>query len=218
MYILIDELEVDVKFEDITPLVPYKPYNTIMGPVGFLPRLECEHSVVSLYHNVSGYIKRNEQLTNINGLGYMEKDYGISMPNWWIWLQAMNAKGQSFMISIANVPYLKMPFTGILGFFKDDNEQQIFASYNGTKVTKYIKEQNKVIITVENKKFKYSLVINYDKLLELKSPVNGKMNRDIMEGIDSNLSLIATNKLNQTFKEYYFNQVSVDIVDLPDIL
>ena len=77
-------LEIIVYFNDIKPLDKKLLRPNIMGPVYYLPKLECLHSLVSMHHFVYGLIKyNNEEIKLNNAIGYMEKDYGTSMPKWW---------------------------------------------------------------------------------------------------------------------------------------
>jgi tocopherol cyclase len=61
----------------------------IMGWFSFVPFMECYHGVVSLNHRISGTLMVNGKAVNFdNGRGYIEKDWGISFPRGWIWLQS----------------------------------------------------------------------------------------------------------------------------------
>ncbi|MPN29068.1 hypothetical protein SDC9_176516 [bioreactor metagenome] len=79
----------------------------IMGWYRFVPFMECYHGVVSLTHNLNGKIYINNEVHNFkDGKGYIEKDWGSSMPSAWIWMQSnhFNENNSSFMLSIANIP------------------------------------------------------------------------------------------------------------------
>ncbi len=63
----------------------------IMGWYSFVPSMECNHGVVTLGHNISGAVNVNEQVTDYSGgTGYIEKDWGTSFPESWLWLQCNN--------------------------------------------------------------------------------------------------------------------------------
>ncbi len=53
------------------------------------PAMECYHGVVSMYHLLSGHLEINGDKVDFSGgKGYIEKDWGRSMPSDWIWIQA----------------------------------------------------------------------------------------------------------------------------------
>jgi hypothetical protein len=63
----------------------------IMGWYRYVPFMECYHGVVSLNHNLSGSInKTGSSYIFEDGVGYIEKDWGKSMPSSWIWIQTNN--------------------------------------------------------------------------------------------------------------------------------
>ena len=111
----------EVRMSEQVPLSAPKILNSgIMGWYRFVPFMQCYHGVVSLTHSLDGNLVKDRKQYNFNnGRGYIEKDWGSSMPSAWIWIQSNNfSKGNSsFMCSIANVPWLGKPFTGFLGFF-----------------------------------------------------------------------------------------------------
>ncbi|KAJ3306111.1 hypothetical protein HDV03_000345 [Kappamyces sp. JEL0829] len=107
-----------VQFSDLVRL-PSSLYSPgIMGPLGYIPVLECYHGVVSVHHRTSGevaFYNRDGSLESrvdvSRGSGYIEKDHGYNFPKSWIWLQTHSFKkpasqGSAFMLSIANVPLL----------------------------------------------------------------------------------------------------------------
>lgn len=59
----------------------------IMGWYRYVPGMECYHGVVSLNHEVNGTLNINHKTLHFDkGKGYIEKDWGISMPKAWIWM------------------------------------------------------------------------------------------------------------------------------------
>src|SRR5208337_1435148 len=97
----------------------------VMGPYYFVPFMECRHGLVSLDHGVDGSFEHDSRRVEMGrpgsddgsrGRGYIEKDWGSSMPSSWIWMQSNNfeSAGDSFMLSIADIPWLGAAFTGFL--------------------------------------------------------------------------------------------------------
>ena len=86
-----------------------KKKQKIMGWYYKVPFMECYHGVVSLNHDLNGEIKVNNRIFSFdNGKGYIEKDWGKSMPSSWIWIQTNNFKNSnsSIMLSVAKIPWL----------------------------------------------------------------------------------------------------------------
>ena len=169
-----------------------KQRQKIMGWYYKVPFMECYHGVVSLNHDLYGEIKTNNRSLRFDGgRGYIEKDWGKSMPSSWIWIQTNSFKNSnsSFMLSIAKIPWLGFSFTGFLGFYYINNEIVRFGTYSKAKVKLGKKEKNNLNLNI----------ILKDKVLEiqtlknssgmLKAPFNGNMNRRISEGIDANLKV-----------------------------
>ena len=60
----------------------------MMGWFSFAPFMECYHGVVSLDHSLKGSLTVNgEEIDFTNGRGYIEKDWGVSFPKGYIWMQ-----------------------------------------------------------------------------------------------------------------------------------
>ena len=169
-----------------------KQRQKIMGWYYKVPFMECYHGLVSLNHDLYGEIKTNNRSFRFDGgRGYIEKDWGKSMPSSWIWVQTNSFKNSnsSFMLSIAKIPWLGFSFTGFLGFYYINNEIVRFGTYSKAKVKLEKYEENSLNINIVLK----------DEILEiqtikkssgmLKAPVNGNMNRRISEGIDADLKV-----------------------------
>lgn len=169
----------------------------IMGWYRFVPFLQCYHGVVSLTHNLQGQIKSAEKEYNFNnGLGYIEKDWGKSMPSAWIWIQSNNFASEktSFMLSLANVPWLGNSFNGFLGFFTTNGITERFGTYSGAKLNLEITQTDTVKISIVNKPYTYEVSISRSNAGILKAPVNGSMDRRIAESIDAKLHLKVLDK------------------------
>jgi tocopherol cyclase len=185
----------------MTHQVKYKSdrlFNTgIMGPYRFVPFMECYHGVVSLTHNLSGkLIIQNEVHDFEGGKGYIEKDWGSSMPSAWIWMQSnhFNDTNSSFMLSIADIPWLGKSFTGFLGFYYQNNKIHHFATYRPTKLQLEIADSNQLKIRIENKKNTFIINAISNNKGMLKAPVEGAMDRRIPESIDAILKITMMDK------------------------
>ena len=169
-----------------------KQRQKIMGWYYKVPFMECYHGVVSLNHDLYGEIKTNNRSFRFDGgRGYIEKDWGKSMPSSWIWIQTNSFKNSnsSFMLSIAKIPWLGFSFTGFLGFYYINNEIVRFGTYSKAKVKLEKQEKNNLNLNIilKDKVLEIQILKNSSGIL--KAPFNGNMNRRILEGIDAELAL-----------------------------
>jgi len=176
-----------------------------MGWYRFVPFMECYHGVVSLNHNLTGTLTKDNETYNFDdGLGYIEKDWGKSMPSAWVWIQtnSFTTEKTSFMLSVADVPWMGSSFTGFLGFFLHDNITYRFGTYTNTELEMETSNSDTVKIIISDKKFTYQIETYRNKSGILKAPTKGAMDRRIAESIDAKLRLTVTNKKgNIIFKD-----------------
>lgn len=162
----------------------------IMGWYRYMPFMECYHGVVSLDHAVNGNIESAEGLFNFsNGRGYIEKDWGTSMPESWIWMQTnhFEQEGNSFMLSIAKIPWIGNSFTGFLGFFLHQGKLYPFATYTGAKIKQIDQKGDFINIKIKARRFILEINALKGEKGSLKAPVSGNMERIIHESIDSEI-------------------------------
>ncbi len=142
-----------------------------------VPFMQCRHSVYSMCHKIGGKIKVNDQLYNFeNGVGYIEGDCGSSFPKKYIWTQCC-FENSSLMLSVADIPFLGIHFTGIIGFVLLDGKEYRIATYLGAK----IKQINKNIVTVKQGNFEFTAKLLKKNAQPLAAPTNGDMCRTIHE-------------------------------------
>ncbi len=160
----------------------------IMGWYRYAPFMECYHGVVSLDHRVNGSIETGNGPVNFSGgRGYIEKDWGTSMPEAWIWAQTNNFPdpGTSFMMSIAKIPWIGKSFTGFLGFFLHRGRLYDFATYTGADVKLMEEKSESILIRINAREFSLNVRAFRGEKGQLKAPVSGTMERVIHESIDS---------------------------------
>jgi hypothetical protein len=164
----------------------------IMGWYRFVPFMECYHGVVSLTHQLSGALTIDStQHEFTGGKGYIEKDWGSSMPSSWIWMQSNHFSDttSSFMLSIADIPWLGKSFTGFLGFFLHDNELYHFSTYRNTELHIEGLDSDGLTIKIENRKNSFLIRVKSNNAGMLKAPIQGAMDRRIAESIDAELKI-----------------------------
>lgn len=165
----------------------------IMGWYSYAPRMECYHGVVSMLHDLSGTIRINQTGYSFEGgKGYIEKDWGRSMPSDWIWIQSNhfeNDPGASFMVSLANIPWMGGHFPGFLSYFRKDDKLYRFATYNRSRVSRIEVKDQEVLVEIQNRKL--TLIVRVYRNISgvLKAPRHGNMDREIQESIVSTMLL-----------------------------
>ena len=149
----------------------------IMGPFSIFPFLECQHSVRSMRHSVSGKIKMNgQEYLFQNALGYWEGDAGRSFPKEYAWTQCSFPDG-SLMLSVADVPVAGFHFLGILGVVLWKGREYRLATYLGARAIQV--RNGRLRIVQGNLELEARLLGAVKR--PLKAPVNGGMTRTIYE-------------------------------------
>ncbi len=177
----------------------------IMGPFKFIPFMQCQHSVYSMCHKINGEIKINHQLYNFeNGIGYIEGDCGRSFPKKYIWTQCC-FDNNSLMLSVADIPFLGIHFTGIIGVLLLDGKEYRIATYLGAK----IKQVNKNTVTVKQGNFEFTAKLLKKKAQPLTAPKNGDMCRTIHESASCEAYFRFCHK-NKVLCEFTTNKASFE--------
>lgn len=179
----------------------------IMGPFSYIPFMECNHAILSMKNDTHGIININDKKIEFyDGIGYIEKDWGISFPKDYIWCQGNSflRSNASFMISLADIPFKLFHFRGFICVLIIEDKEFKFTTYNNAKIVKYIKKDNLINITL--KKDDYYLNIksennNSTKSLKLSAPVKGKMEKDIFESINSIVTVSLRKNNNLIFSD-----------------
>jgi tocopherol cyclase len=164
----------------------------IMGWYSFVPFMECKHGVVSVSHRIDGNLSIDNALVDFSGgKGYIEKDWGKSFPESWIWLQSNNFKNSDacIMMSIAKIPWLGSFFTGFLGFLYFNNTFYPFSTYHKSEVTIFSLADEQLTIGLKSKKFNLKITALLKQSGILLAPKSGKMSRRIKESVDSELTV-----------------------------
>jgi hypothetical protein len=193
----------------------------VMGPFAFVPFMECRHGLVSLDHPVSGSFSANGRPVSLGspekpGRGYIEKDWGSSMPSSWIWTQSNNfaQAGDSFMLSIANIPWLGFSFAGFLCVGRLGGRFLREATYTGARLEHLQIDDSLVSIVIVRGKYSLELEATRSRGGLLRAPVNGSLTRRIAESVDAALKLRWTEK-GKTIFEGQATGVGLELVGDP---
>ena len=162
----------EMRFSRLTPI----KYD-IMGPFKLVPFMECRHSVLSMRHRVDGELIINGESHGFDdALGYIEGDRGYSFPRKYAWTQSFFDDG-SLMLSVADIPFLKLRFTGIICVILWQGKEYRLASYLGAKAEKIADGE----IVISQGSYTFSAKLVEKNAHPLKAPVESSMVRTIHE-------------------------------------
>lgn len=188
----------------------------IMGWYSWVPFMEGYHGVVSANHNISGSISVNSVPVDFNdGKGYIEKDWGTSFPECWIWLQSnsFGKKGVSIFVSIAKIPWFKKYFIGFIAFLFIDGKYYRFATYNRSKLINVNRSGAVLLLELQNKNYRLKATVKTKSGGELIAPVRGNMNRRIKESIDSEVEVELTDNKGSVIFSGESKHAGLEIID-----
>ena len=151
-----------------------------MGPLRYLP-MPCKHKIVSLHHNLTGFINiKGKEINFNNGIGYIEGDFGTSFPSNYAWLQCNDfSRKACIFVSVADISVARLQLRGSIGIIYFGGKEYRLATYLGARII--MCSRNKLIL----KQGKLVLEIQVDSITSRKliAPREGKMTRKIEESI-----------------------------------
>lgn len=186
------EIKAHLKFKNIIPW-PVKLFSPgVMGWYTFIPFMECYHGVLSFNHTIDGYVEVDGEKNDFSsGKGYMEKDWGTSMPSSWIWMQTnhFNEYEVSFFGSIAKIPWLRSYFTGyIFGLYYAGHLYR-FTTYTGAKIEKLSVSKEKIEIIIKDNYHQLEISANRAEGVDLPAPSLGEMKSRVNESLRSKINV-----------------------------
>jgi len=193
-------VKADLRFKNIKswPVSPFSP--GVMGPFRFVPFMECYHGVLSFDHTIEGSITINGETVDMTGgKGYIEKDWGISMPSSWIWMQTnhFDEDAVSLFGSVAKIPWLGHAFPGfIFGLFHKGKTYR-FATYTGAKISYLSVTEQHITIHIEDRQLLLKINADREQGADLPAPLNGAMTSKVNESLRSKISVELFDKKNK---------------------
>lgn len=189
----------------------------IMGPFTFIPFMECYHGIIHLYHRLQGTLELDGELMDFtDGVGYIEKDYGRSFPRTYLWLQASHFKpqGASFVFSQARIPFLGSEFPGFFAYFTNFSDINVrFATYNRSHLTNWRADPAAGTCAGELTGPAGTLV--FEARMSgggrLRAPVDGLMDREIIESITALVSVKLVSRRGEVLFEGTSSEAGMEI-------
>lgn len=178
----------ELQFEQIVPYPKSLTKPGIMGPYSFIPFMECYHGIVNIHHRISGIMNHSGTAIDFgNGYGYIEKDWGTSFPEDWIWMQSNHFPGEdvSLMFSVAKIPWFGTHFIGFISFLRIGKEIHHFASYTNAIISSLEYRDDALHILMEDRQHRMEIKAEHSAGGVLKAPKNGLMSMEILESISA---------------------------------
>lgn len=160
----------------------------VMGPFLYHPCMECYHDIINIQHDIIGHLMISGKKVEFNGgIGYIEKNWGRSMPKAWIWVQSNHFQPDdvSLSLNIGKIPMLGGSFTGFIAMFRHKDRIFMFTTYNCSWISDLFEKDNKLKITFMDCRFRLDVSVTYANGCMIKAPMNGQMSRSITEHLDA---------------------------------
>ncbi len=188
----------------------------IMGWYSFVPYMECKHGVVSVSHRIDGALTINNITLDFSGgKGYIEKDWGSSFPESWIWLQSNNFTNSDacIMMSIAKIPWLGNFFTGFLGFLYYKGTFYPFSTYHKSEITELSLDNEILSLGFKGKHNQLRITAKLKQSGILLAPKAGEMSRRIKESIDSELEVELLNNAGTIIYHDHASRAGLEVIE-----
>lgn len=211
------QIQGEIKLNNLKPwpVTIFSP--GVMGWYSFVPFMECYHGVLSMDNNISGVIKVNNEYINFDeGIGYIEKDWGVSFPEAWIWAQSnhFDKEKVSIFLSIAKIPWLRRSFDGFLVGLLIDNKLYRFTTYTKAKINKLEYKENIINIQIVDRKYILDINIEKGNTAELLSPIEGSMKGKVYESVSGRIRVKLSEKYNNIIFEGIGRNSGVEITGI----
>lgn len=186
----------EVVFGPLSPIGRSLYAPGIMGPFSYLPFMECNHAVISMDHSIQGTLSLlGETVTFDGGQGYLEKDWGISFPDRYVWVQANRfTDGSTFFVSVASIPLGPLSFEGFIGVFFHKGVEHRFASYLPLTSCRVRLEEKQVVLSLKKRDLSLEVRIRLAEGGSLRSPRIGRMDEVIKEAPATSLEMLVRKK------------------------
>jgi len=169
----------------------------VMGWYAWVPAMECYHGVLSFDHSLSGSLAIQGRRINFDGgRGYLEKDWGASFPEGYVWMQTNHFPGgeTSLMASVAVIPWLGSAFPGfILGLMHQGRLYRL-TTYTGAVLEQLEIEEEHVHITAASRELRLQIRTTRPKGIPLKGPTKQDMGMRVDESLAAEVQVQLSRK------------------------
>jgi tocopherol cyclase len=184
------KLRGDLRFEGVQPWPVRLQSPGIMGWYAWVPWMECYHGVLSFDHSLHGTLDVEGQTHSLDGgRGYIEKDWGKSFPEGYVWFQSnhFDTPHTCLTASIATIPWMRTAFRGfIIGLWQDGSLRR-FATYTGARTDRLELHENRVIWVVSDRQARLEMEVVQGGSGLLYGPTRQDMGKRVDETLDATI-------------------------------
>lgn len=171
---------------------------SIMGALTFVPFVECKHDIISPYLEVNGEAKlKSKTLKFQDNSGYIDKNWGTSFPKDYFWGHISSFKNPTVSVQFAKAKpkWLLWKIPVHIGFLRMNGEIHLFKSWKKGKIKLINVGQEQ--IHLQNNQYKIELKFDKGYPLNLRAPLNGKLDYTILERAGIATSVTIYKKTNK---------------------
>jgi hypothetical protein len=164
----------------------------IMGWYAWVPTMECYHGVLSFDHEIEGELEIDGSRVDFSGgRGYIEKDWGKSFPQAWIWLQTNHFEQPQTCItaSVAIIPWRKNAFTGYIAGLWQSGKLYRFATYTGARIERLDVADTHITWHISSREYLLELEAVRAEGGLLHAPTTANMGRRIAETLNAQVNV-----------------------------
>lgn len=186
--------KIDIKTQEIDiqlHLTDNQSIHTFKNSMGYsyvIPNLPCYHAILNKSHFVSGEINtKNTSFVMNQDMGYLEKNWGTSFPENYIWLHAVDPNNVevNLLFSQAEIKWMGSTFLRHLGYLNFENECIDLRQLKNSVVSCSFVSSKKQLIHISSKLIELEISIILGQQVLFKGPEDGALQRDIIHYTDA---------------------------------
>lgn len=173
---------------DLTNNQPIRTFKNSMGYNYVIPNLPCYHAILNKSHTISGEIRAGDtSFVMDKDMGYLEKNWGTSFPDNYIWLHAVDPTNTevNLLFSQAEIKWMGSTFLRHLGYLNFENECIDFRQFKNSEVSSSFGSYEKQLIRFSSKLIELEISIVLGGQVLFKGPEDGALRRDIIHYTDA---------------------------------
>lgn len=181
-----------------------RTFKNSMGYNYVIPNLPCYHAILNKSHLVSGEIRTEK--TNFvmdQDMGYLEKNWGTSFPENYIWLHAVDPTNAevNLLFSQAEIKWMGGAFLRHLGYLNFENECIDLRQLENPIVSNSFVNPEKQLIHISSKLIELEISIVLGEQVLFKGPEDGALQRDIIHYTDAIIEVkLKRNSVTRLFR------------------
>ena len=190
-----------VTFDGLTPWPVTLLSPGIMGWYAWVPWMECYHGVPSLDHGLAGSLRTEGGEIDLDGgRGYIEKDWGPSFPEGWVWMQSnhFDEPGICLTGSIATIPWgipktpIQTTFRGFIVGLLLRGTLIRFTTYTGAVTERLNLSDDQVTWVMRDDVYRLTLQGRRAQAGNLRGPSKSDMGRPVLETLQGDIDVHLT--------------------------